>query len=313
MKNFRIKTCLKSIGLACAIGLIISPLLKVKKSYAISGEEKLQSDISQKLNTLGGDWQVAIKSLEGDKNIDLYFTSQANPPSLPAASSIKTFIALATYDRIERGLLKDDEDIEKDIFSMLKYSNNQAANRLINKIGGFDLVNRTIIDITGKNLTSLNRYFAQNGPENMANARDLNLAMERIYKKDYVNIDNSSKIIKPLEESYGRYEKLLGGIKGQAWSMNKSGELPDRGVENDTAIVKVGERTFVISVLTKTSNVYNRKAQLDLMKDIGSLVFNYMKEDKVDENTNYDEGGASLANIYYYKKIDLDKSFIGAK
>lgn len=303
------KIIYKTIAAALGLGMIFSTALSVKKSHAAESSDKLQTDISQRMNKLGGDWQVAIKSLDGD--LDLYFTSDSNPKSLPAASSIKTYIGLCVLNQIERGDLKESPQTRNDISAMLKVSDNQAANRLIDKVGGFKAVNRTIKDITGSTNTSLNRYFLQKGEENMANAVDLNQALINIYKASYVNIDNSSFMAKAMENTSTKYQKLLGGLTHYDRAINKSGELPDRGVENDSAIVWVNKKAYAVTVLSKTNNIQNRKPQLDAMKDVGKLVDDYIRN--TDSGNNDDGGAYKPGAIYYYKKVDLDESYLGKK
>lgn len=308
MKDKIIKDIGKFFTRVLLLCIVLSPLFSVKTSQAQENisTNKLESDIRERFNELGGDWQVAINSLEGDKYVDLYLTSDSNQVSLPAASSIKLFIGLSTFDQIERGLLEDTSKVYNDIYDMINLSDNMAANRLIDNIGGFDTINKTIIDITGGSKTSLNRYFLQNGKENMTNARDLNMALTRIYYKDYISSDNSDYLMKAMTSTSTKNEKLLGKLNDYDWAINKSGELPDRGVENDSAIIKVGDSTFVISVLSKTKNIYNRKPQLDCIKDIGKISTDYFRRSSLENDQ-----GESSDGIYYYKKVDLDKFYMG--
>lgn len=308
MKNKNTKTLGKFFGKILIFALALSPLLAVKNSQAQDyiSTKKLETDISERLNELGGDWQVAINTLKGDMDVNLYFTSDTNPTSLPAASSIKLFIGLSVFDQIERGFLDETSQVYSDVYDMLNISDNIASNRLINNIGGFDSVNRTVTDITGRSTTSLNRYFLHNGKENMTNARDLNMALTRIYNKDYITADNSDYLLKAMTSTSTKNEKLLGKLNEYDWAINKSGELPDRGVENDSAIIKVGDNTFVITVLSRTENIQNRKPQLDCIKDIGKIATDYFRESSLENNP-----GESSDGIYYYRKIDLDKFYMG--
>lgn len=315
-KNF--KHIRKSLCLGLALGFGLMSFVGVTSSQAASKEEDLQKEITQRLDQVGGDWQVAIKSLDAKDNIDLYFTSEGCPPSLPAASSIKTFIGLSVFDRIERGALEESPQVLSDISSMLTASDNTASNRLINDLGGFDRVNRTIFDVTGRSTTSLNRFFLHKGPENMTSAYDLNLALERIYRRDYVSPDHSQTMIDAMAATTTRYQKLLGSIKGYDWAINKSGELPDRGVENDSVIIKTGDRVFAITVLSRSNNIQNRGPQLQAFRDVGKIAYAYFAQTK--EGAENPGSGEEIKNpnftpdnIYTYKKLDLDKSYLGYK
>lgn len=143
------------------------------------------------MNKSNLEFQVAIDSLEGEKNLNLYFTSPNSKESLPAASSIKLFIGLRAMDLIEKNQFKDKDLIYKDIHKMLNISDNDTANRLIDKVGGFEKINSTIMEITQNTSTRINRYFLSSGKENTTKAKDLNNLLKRIYYMDYISEENS--------------------------------------------------------------------------------------------------------------------------
>lgn len=110
-------------------------------------------------------------------------------------------------------------------------------------------------------------------------------------------------------------QKLMGKINGYDFNINKSGELPRIGVENDSIIVKVGKEAYALTVLSKSQNINNRNPQLEALKDVGKIVYDYFKSSKeTDEKENENDNDKANSNgIYYYMKIDLDKSYLGRK
>lgn len=95
---------------------------------------EIEKIIEEECQNLEGDWQVAVDSLKGDFDISIFKRSDSKKESLPAASTIKIFIALETYRQVEEGIL-DEKSVENYIYLMLKDSNNEATNRLIDLIG----------------------------------------------------------------------------------------------------------------------------------------------------------------------------------
>lgn len=58
-----------------------------------------------------------------------------------AASLPKIAILLAAFDQIERGKLRMTEEVEQDLNDMIRFSNNAAATRMIDRLGGLMRVN----------------------------------------------------------------------------------------------------------------------------------------------------------------------------
>ncbi|WP_276877692.1 serine hydrolase [Anaerococcus hydrogenalis] len=240
----------------------------------------IEEIIDQECGNLEGDWQVAVDSLDGDSDISIYKSSNSNIESLPSASTIKIFLALEAYREVEEGIL-DEKNVENDIYLMLKDSNNESANRLIDLIGNYDMevssqkINDTIKKITGENKTGLYRKMLHEGKENMASARDLNMALGDIYFGKFVNKDHSNKIMEAMAENNTTSKfKLLGNLPKDAKGYSKSGEIPDKGVENDIAIISIGDKVFAISFLSQYPNPvsHGQGPQFTCMQNLGKKI-----------------------------------------
>ena len=251
---------------------------KISKNDELSME--IEKIIEEEFQNLEGDWQVAVDSLKGDFDISIFKRSDSKKESLPAASTIKIFIALETYRQVEEEIL-DEKSVENDIYLMLKDSNNEATNRLIDLIGNNNMdiasqnVGNTIKKITGENKTSLNRKMLHEGKENLARANDLNMGLRDIYYGKFVNRDHSNKIMKAMAENDSTSKfKLLGKLPNKARGLSKSGEIPNIGVENDIAIIGIGDEVFAISFLSQYPNPVNHGSgpQFDCMQNLGKKI-----------------------------------------
>lgn len=63
-----------------------------------------------------------------------------------AASLPKIAILLAAFDHFEKGKLQRTAEVEQDLHAMIRYSNNQAATRTIDRLGGLMKINAVLRD-----------------------------------------------------------------------------------------------------------------------------------------------------------------------
>lgn len=217
--------------------------------------EEISNIISEEMDKVDGSYQVSVKTLEGDSDIDLDYRNTSE--SLPSASTIKVFIAISAYENIERGSINETDSLNNDIHLMLNRSDNSATNRVIDVLGGFSTVNKTIAKLTGSNRTSLNRKLAHSGKENMVDVFDLIIAMEELNNPKLISAINAEKIKQAMTNTNTKSSKLLANLPPYAKGINKSGENPDRGQELDVAIIDVGSTRFALAVAMKTNKYYD--------------------------------------------------------
>lgn len=232
--------------------------------------DNLSNLVDDQCQKLEGSFQVAIDSIEGESSISLFKTSSDKPSSLPSASTIKVFVAMSTYKMVEDEKV-DESIIYDDVYKMLQNSNNESCNRLIDLLG-FESINETIFEITKDHKTQLNRKMLHDGDENITSAIDLNKALIALYKGEFLSRENSDKILKAMaDNNTTSFTKLLANLPETASGLNKSGELSDRGVQNDIAIIKTDNSTFAISVLSDFPNPTPSSGgiQFDLLQNLG--------------------------------------------
>lgn len=131
------------------ISLIIFGLFISFGKDVLADENSLKEDIHDAIyNTIDGKltYDIGVKSIGGESDTDLRM-SNADEPYLPSASTIKIFIGLSMRDAIYDGDFPYSIDIKEDLDLALRNSDNDATNRLIEKLG-FDRINQTIYKYT---------------------------------------------------------------------------------------------------------------------------------------------------------------------
>lgn len=232
--------------------------------------EEISNIISEEMDKVDGYYQVAVKTLEGDSDIDLDYRNTSE--SLPSASTIKVFIAISAYENIERGSINEIDSLNNDIHLMLNRSDNYATNRVIDALGGFSTVNNTIAKLTGTKRTSLNRKLAYPGKENMVDVSDLIMAMEELNNPKLISEISAERIKESMTDTNTKSSKLLANLPPYARGINKSGENPDRGQELDVAIIDVGSTRFALAIAMKTNKYYDNANELRVLRDMGERI-----------------------------------------
>lgn len=270
----------KTIKILCAFALI--NLTLIGKSFASDDEKILKDEIYQAVrDTIDGKlyYQVNIKTVYGPSDINIYMAN-TDQDSLPAASTIKPFIGLAILEKVEKGQMIYSEKIKKDLDLSLRLSDNDAANRLIEEIGGFEEVNSYIKSFTKNDRTSLNRLMLGKGEENTANAKDLTLALYKIYRDDS---EIGQDMAVSLSNSSTKRVKLLKNINPDYKTLNKTGELAH--IENDVALIETGSQAYIISLMTENNDFMDTYNQILLINKLGEKVAKaYEKYENANKN-----------------------------
>ena len=232
--------------------------------------EEISNIITEEMDKVDGSYQVAVKTLEGDSDVDVDYRNTSD--SLPSASTIKVFIAISAYENIERGSINETDSLKNDIHLMLNRSDNYATNRVIDALGGFSTINNTIEELTGSNKTSLNRKLAHSGMENLVDVSDLIRSMEELNNPMLISKISAEKIKESMTNTNTKSSKLLANLPTYARGINKSGENPDRGQELDVAIIDVGSTRFALAVATKTDKYFDNENELRVLRSLGERI-----------------------------------------
>ena len=232
--------------------------------------EKLESSIGEVDHNLDGVLGVAILDLSSGRKFLLH-----RDEVFPQASSIKIAVLAELYQQAQAGKLKlsdlytmqasdlvPDSDIMggltpgvtritlRDLATMMvAVSDNSATNVLIDHVG-MDNVN-ALMDSLGLTHTRLRRKMmdlkaAGEGRENVSTPAEMMALLENLYRGKILNREMTDDFFKMLsthkESSIPR--DLPDGLK----IANKPGAL--EGVRNDSGVVFVENRPYVICVMT---------------------------------------------------------------
>lgn len=192
-----------------------------------------------------------------------------------SASTIKVFVMLTVYDRAQAHRLKLRAVDKQDLALMIHNSDNAATNRLIRRIGSFKVVNKTIKKYQFKH-TSLQRFMLdtnalQRGKDNYTTTVDLTSFFTRAYRHQLLGKTYDQKMLQLLHgcQNHSKLPKLV----KKAVVYNKTGEFPDKGVQNDTALFKTRHGVYTIVVMAQSGN---QLSQYQAMNRLGKDVVSYL-------------------------------------
>jgi beta-lactamase class A len=232
--------------------------------------QKLESTINETDHNLDGVLGVAILDLSSGKKILLHADEV-----FPQASSIKIAVLAELYRQAQAGKLKltdlyavqaSDLVADSDIMNgltpgvtritlrdlatmMVAVSDNSATNVLIDRVG-MENVN-ALMDSLGLAHTRLRRKMmdlkaAGEGRENVSTPAEMMALLENLYRGKVLNREMTDDFFKMLSTHKQSFipRDLPEGVK----VANKQGEL--EGVRNDSGVVFVENRPYVICVMT---------------------------------------------------------------
>ncbi len=213
---------------------------------------ELKQTLTEKLESFDGEWSCYLKDLGTNEWFDI------NDHIVYPASMIKLFALAACYQRIEDGLVDEDE-VYSTLVSMAAMSNNQAFNMIVRKIG----------------LTYINEWCEANGcpntkqyhglqpstnyegletadKDNQTCARDAAHVLESIYRKECVSEYASEQMLDILFQQKFR-GKLPAALPYGAECANKTGDTFD--VSHDAAIVYSPNADYVLVVMAEVPDI----------------------------------------------------------
>ena len=252
-----------------AFVIFLINLSLVGKAFANEDDEILKNGLYKAVkDIIDGKlyYQINIKTVYGPSDINIYMAN-TDKDKLSSASTIKLFIGLSVLDKIDKGQMVYTGKIKRDLDLSLRLSDNDATNRLIEAVGGFEVVNSYIKSFTKNSRTKLNRMMLSSGEDNTANAKDLAWALYEIYR-------NKSELGKDMANSLANSEskrvKLLKNINPAYKTFNKTGELNQ--IQNDVALVETKSQAYIISVMTENQNYMDTYNQILLLNKLGAKV-----------------------------------------
>lgn len=247
-------------------------------------------------------------------NGDLKIQGESHP--VYSASIIKVGVAAAA--------LKNGKGEEQDLNLMITKSDNDATNRLIDAVGGFDAVNKVIGEagVKGDDFKLANKM---GGTEYLsrASAQGAGTILQQILKSsegnndEFLKKEDAQKIIDLMKKQTVN-TKLGQGLETGKEVAHKTGEHPDAKVSHDIGYLFAGDKTYVIADLTDgnfeagTQEIASISSQYkeDLQADPGSSEKDDSKDTK-DDSKKDDEKPDSSSSDSSSKKPQNSSSGTG--
>ena len=250
------------------------------RSEVMSNSTGDESEIQEYIDETATDgvWSVYAKNLDSNS-----IKVNINNKQMQSASLIKLFIMATAYEEIEKENLNKSEVID-DIKIMINRSDNDAANRMIDRLG-FDKINN-YINTNGYTSTQIHRKMLQgteNG-DNYTSVLDVGKLLEEMYRGRCVSESASQEMIEILK-SQTLTSKIPAGVPSGVQTANKTGELST--VENDAAIVYKDGAPYVVVIMS--NEVSNTAEARNNIKEMSSMIY-----DMID--TNSSSAGGTNAN-----------------
>jgi beta-lactamase class A len=230
--------------------------------------------VKRDLQPLGGRWSVKVTRL-GQKRGLTVRTGNQRVTRQRSASTIKVFVMLTIYRQVQQKKLRLTQQDRRDLQLMIHNSDNAAANRLIDRAGGFKPINKTIKQFKFRH-TVLQRHMLdtaalEQGRDNYTSVGDLTRFLTRVYRHKLLGKTYDKQML-TLLKGCRNHSKLPALVK-HATVYNKTGEYPDKGVQNDAAIFKTKHGTYSIVVMAQNGQ---QEQQYQGMQRLGRDVVNYL-------------------------------------
>lgn len=260
-------------------------------------QSTIKDDVTTALGSLEGTSSAYVVPVEGTQSV------LVNDGSQSAASSIKLFILVTAYAMAKEGIFNLDDThtltasekvggtgklqdmatgtklTYREILTyMIDDSDNTAANIIIDKLGGFGLINEKIKSM-GATATKLRRKMMDTeaidaGHDNTTSARDLGVTLKKMYNHQLVSRSADGEMLAILKKNTNR-SKLPKLLPSEAHVYNKTGEFSDYGVQNDAEIVANRRGAFVAVVLSENGK---EDAQVTAMNQLGLKLYQNILE-----------------------------------
>ena len=250
-------------------------------------DEKLETILKQVQSQLpaeNGTWAVFISDLVNGTEGSL------NDQKMQAASLIKLYIMGAVYEDYDSLSSKYSKDqLDNALNSMITVSDNDAANTLVNYLGGGDdaagmaRVNKFCQD-HGYTSTSMGRLLlADNSKgDNYTSAKDCGKFLKTIYQIDKGTATDNNDTLAGAEYMYRllkmqtRKNKIPAQMPSEVKVANKTGELDH--VENDAGIIYDTAKGIDLVVCFMSQDLNDTSAAQNTIAQDSRAIYGYYNE-----------------------------------
>lgn len=246
--------------------------------------DNLLNQVQSLLPTDNGTWSVYVCNLA--KNTE----GTINDQQMQAASLIKLYIMGAVYEDYDSLSSKYSKDqLDNALNSMITVSDNDAANTLVNYLGGGDdatgmaRVNKFCQD-HGYTSTSMGRLLLadnSNG-DNYTSAKDCGKFLKTIYQIDKGTATDNNDTLAGAEYMYRllkmqtRKNKIPAQMPSEVKVANKTGELDH--VENDAGIIYDTAKGIDLVVCFMSQDLNDTSAAQNTIAQDSRAIYGYYNE-----------------------------------
>ena len=249
-----------------------------------SSMDNLLNQVQSLLPSGNGTWSVYVCNLA--KNTE----GSSNDQQMQAASLIKLYIMGAVYEDYDSLSSKYSKDqLDNALNSMITVSDNDAANTLVNYLGGGDdaagmaRVNKFCQD-HGYTSTSMGRLLlADNSKgDNYTSAKDCGKFLKTIYQIDKGTATDNNDTLAGAEYMYRllkmqtRKNKIPAQMPSEVKVANKTGELDH--VENDAGIIYDTAKGIDLVVCFMSQDLNDTSAAQNTIAQDSRAIYGYYNE-----------------------------------
>ena len=246
-----------------------------------SSMDNVLSQVQSLLPTDNGTWSVYVCNLA--KNTE----GAINDQKMQAASLIKLYIMGAVYEDYDSlSTTYGKETLDNNLNSMITVSDNDAANKLVNSLGGGDdaagmaRVNKFCQD-HGYTNTSMGRLLLQSNEygDNYTSVSDCGHFLKEIYQSNAGTAESTlahTDAMYSLLKMQQRRNKIPANLPDGVKVANKTGELDD--VENDAGIIYNTAKNIDLVVCFMSQDLTDSSEAQAVIAQDSRLIYGYYNE-----------------------------------
>ena len=263
------------VALLVAVAGVVGMARPVQAMTVQRERTAIKKIMRKDLNGVGGRWSARVTRI-GKRPLSVT-TGNQRVKAPRSASTIKVFVMLTIYRHVQTHQLRLTANDQRDLKLMIHNSDNAAANRLIKRAGGFRAVNQTAKRY-GFHQTTLRRYMLdtnalRHGRDNYTSVNDLTRFLSLTKRHRLLGRTYDQHMLTLLRgcRNHSKLPKLV----QHATVYNKTGEYPDKGVQNDAALFKTKHGTYSVVVMAQSGQA---TAQYRGMNRLGRDVVRYLDQ-----------------------------------
>ncbi|MCQ2418718.1 MAG: class A beta-lactamase-related serine hydrolase [Clostridia bacterium] len=237
--------------------------------------EVLRQALEEALDGVSSQWAVCCETLDGKSCTVVCKNTTADTPMV-SASIIKIFILGAIYDRIEKGLIAE-EDVYDTCYQMITVSDNAAANSLTLLLGdgsasaGEQAVNAFAASIGCTGVSHNRLMLENNGTQNYVSMNDCATILRMIYGGTCVSPAASAKMLGILLAQKD-HDYIPSGVPEGVEIAHKGGDLTDL-CHGDVGIVFAEGKPYIVCIICNMPNSY--EGAWAKITEVSSLIYTH--------------------------------------